>query len=53
VFSPGQVDKSIQLQIADDPLTEPAETVVLKLGSPTNATLGPTASETITINASD
>jgi hypothetical protein len=48
-FDPGQVTKYINIDIVDDAETESAETIVLTLFNPTNASLGATAEHTYTI----
>jgi len=48
-FYPGQVTKYINIDIVDDAETESAETIVLTLFNPTNASLGATVEHTYTI----
>lgn len=45
----GSIDGSITLLVNEDAFTEPDETVVITLGTPTNATLGATTVYTATI----
>lgn len=52
-FSPGDTTASISLAVQDDSLNEPDETVVIALSNPTNATLGPIATELVTIVDND
>ncbi|MEO8380121.1 MAG: Calx-beta domain-containing protein [Acidobacteriota bacterium] len=48
VFNPGQTERQVQVQVYGDALTEAAETLRLKLSSPSGAILG-TATATATI----
>ena len=48
-FAPGDTRKTITVQILDDALPEPGETVIVTLDNVTNATLGAPDSVTITI----
>jgi len=48
-FDPGQTTKTIELSIVDDTSVEDAETVVITLSDPTNATLGTNTEHTYTI----
>ena len=50
VFQPGQTQRSISIDVPDSaPQNENNETVLVTLGSPTNATLGTTTTFTLTI----
>lgn len=49
VFSPGQTQLNITVGTTQDSLDEPDETVIVNLGSPTNAGVGSPSSSTITI----
>jgi hypothetical protein len=49
----GMTSASIAISVKADTLDEANETVVVNLGTPTNATLGATATETLTINDDD
>ena len=49
VILAGQQTADISLTINDDTVTEPDETVIITLGTPTNATLGTPAAHTVTI----
>lgn len=49
VFAPGETSKAIQVSVVDTIGYEATETVVLTLGNPTNATLGPVTNTTIVI----
>ncbi len=53
VFMPGVTSATIAIDIDDDALDEANETVIVVLGTPTNATLGAIAMETLTINDND
>jgi hypothetical protein len=48
-FAPGETNKTITITVVDDTLVEADETVVLTLGTPTNAGLGATTTYTETI----
>jgi len=48
-FEPGQTSQLINLSIVDDTSVEDAETIVIKLSKPTNATLGTNSEHTYTI----
>ncbi|HEX8150562.1 MAG TPA: Calx-beta domain-containing protein [Pyrinomonadaceae bacterium] len=53
-FAPGETEKTVTVQIVDDAVLEPAETLNLTLGDPTgNATLGGQSSATLTIADND
>jgi hypothetical protein len=52
-FSAGQTSKPIAIAIVNDIVPEPAETIVVALSSPTNATLGSPVSHTYTIQDDD
>jgi hypothetical protein len=49
VVPAGQAGGTITITLLNDTLAEPSETVVLTLGTPTNATLGPVTLHTATI----
>ncbi|MBE7469580.1 MAG: hypothetical protein HS114_10630 [Anaerolineales bacterium] len=49
-FAPGQTNQTFSVQIINDNLQEPDETVSLRLSNPTNAGLGPTNPATLTIS---
>lgn len=49
----GSTSASIQVTIIDDALVDGNETVIVTLGSPTNATLGSPTAETLTITDND
>lgn len=51
-FAAGETTKTINVTVVDDTLDEAAETVVVTLATPTNATLG-TSTHTLTINDND
>jgi len=53
VINAGQTAGTVTLTVVDDALDEVAETVVLTLGAPTNATLGATTIHTATITDND
>ncbi|MCE5228994.1 FG-GAP-like repeat-containing protein [bacterium] len=53
IFNPGQTTHDITLTIYDDALDENDETIVIDLGTPTNATLGSPSSSTYTIQDND
>jgi hypothetical protein len=46
----GQTSANVTFTVVDDAIFENAETVILNLGAPTNATLGTTVAHTVTIN---
>jgi hypothetical protein len=48
-FAPGETEKTITITVVDDAVAETDETVVLTLGTPTNATLGTPSTYTETI----
>jgi len=50
-FQPGQVSKTIKVTVVNDPLFEPAETIVLALSGATNAALGTPSTFTYTLDA--
>lgn len=52
-FNPRETSKPINLTIINDSPTEPDETIIISLSSPTNATLGANPSITITIKDND
>lgn len=52
-FTPGQTSRNISATIVDDAAIEAAETIIVTLASPTNATLGSTTTHTYTINDND
>ena len=52
-FAPGETIKTISIPIVNDTLDEDDETVVLALGAPTNANLGTTTGNTLTIQDDD
>lgn len=49
----GATSANIVVTVANDVLDEPNETVIVNLGTPTNATLGATTSTTLTITDND
>ena len=49
----GSTTATLTVAVVDDAVAEPNETVVVTLGSPTNATLGTPATHTVTIAAND
>lgn len=49
LFSAGQTSKTVSITITDDALTESDETIILTMGTPTNANIGATDTQTITI----
>lgn len=49
----GATSANIVVTVVNDPLDEPNETVIVNLGTPTNATLGATTSTTLTIIDND
>jgi Domain of unknown function (DUF5667)/Calx-beta domain len=53
VFPPGNTGASLAVQVIDDLLPEPSETVEIALGQPTNAVTGMPITQTITILPSD
>jgi hypothetical protein len=52
-FAPGETTKNISLTINNDSLDENNETIVIDLGTPTNANLGTITTHTYTINDDD
>ncbi len=52
-FQPGETLKNIPINIADDKLIDPKETILLTLAEPINATLGPTKLHIFTIQDND
>jgi chitinase len=52
-FDPGTTSKPLGVMVANDLLDEDDETLILDLGAPTNATIGTTASHTLTITDED
>lgn len=52
-FSPGELVKTVPLNLIDDTLVEPVETVVLSLANPSGATLTSLAVHTVTIADND
>jgi hypothetical protein len=48
-FAPGETTKLIMLNITQDTIHEPNETVLVKLSKPTNAKLSKSAVHTLTI----
>ena len=52
-FAPGVTNQTIAIAIVDDALNEPNETILVTLSSPTNATVGATATHTYTITNDD
>lgn len=53
VIPAGMTSATISIDVQDDSLDEANETVIVVLGTPTNATLGALAMETLTINDDD
>jgi len=53
IFAPGQTSRSFNISIADDSLAELDETLQIGLSNPSNASLGATASATLTISDND
>ncbi|MCY2953538.1 MAG: hypothetical protein NTU53_16405 [Planctomycetota bacterium] len=54
IFIPaGSISGSITATVVDDAMDEPDETVVVTMGTPTNAFLGTTTIHTVTINVDD
>lgn len=49
----GQTSASISITLVENATVETAETIVVVLGTPTDATLGATTTETVTINDND
>ncbi|QSX30230.1 tandem-95 repeat protein [Shewanella cyperi] len=49
MFNQGELEKTVSLHLVDDGTPEGNETVVVTLGTPTHAVLGPKASHTLTI----
>ena len=52
-FAPGESSQTISVSIKDDSTDEPNETLLVRLSSPTNATLGSTQEATLTIRDND
>ena len=52
-FLPGETTKNIAINIVDDKLIDPKETILLTLAVPLNATLGPTKLHTLTVQDND
>ncbi len=52
-FAPGQISQTIVISVVDDAVVESSETVIVNLGSPTNANLGATTTFTETIVDND
>ncbi len=52
-FTPGQTSKSVRVTTVQDSAVEGNETVVLNLGTPTNAATGAVIQHTLTINDDD
>jgi predicted CxxxxCH...CXXCH cytochrome family protein len=52
-FAPGVTSQNITATIVDDALVEANETIIVNLGTPTNATLGTNTTFTYTINNND
>jgi PKD repeat protein len=52
-FSPGETTKSFTVQVLEDAVDEPDETINLTLSNPTNASLGGPANATLTITDND
>ncbi|WP_272946224.1 Calx-beta domain-containing protein, partial [Geobacter sp. OR-1] len=52
-FAPGVTSQNITLNIVDDTAVEPNETVIVNLGTPSNANLGTNTTYTYTINNND
>ncbi|MFA6169166.1 MAG: Calx-beta domain-containing protein [Candidatus Margulisiibacteriota bacterium] len=52
-FNPGETTKNISATIVDDAIIEGAETIIVTLAAPTNATLGLLTNHTYTINDND
>ncbi|MBL8828063.1 MAG: cadherin-like domain-containing protein, partial [Planctomycetaceae bacterium] len=53
IIPAGQTSAAIDVSIVDDPLPEPAETILMTLGSPINGTLGAVNTHTVTILDND
>jgi len=53
ILAPGETSTGIILNLTDDTIGEGNETVILTLGSPTNATLGSTGTLILTITSND
>ena len=53
IIPAGSASGRAVIEITNDTLEEPAETVILTLGTPTNATLGAGTQTTVTIQAND
>lgn len=52
-FNPGETTKNITFTVTDDTSAETSETIIITLGSPTNATLGANTTHTYTILDND
>ena len=52
-FAPGETTKTIAVSLVNDQVLDPNETVMVTLSDPQNATLGATATETLTITDND
>ena len=52
-FAPGVTTQNIAIDIVDDALDEPNETILVTVSNPTNATLGATTTRTYTITDND
>ena len=53
MIPPGQISGQALIEITNDRLEEPDETLIVTLGTPVNATLGATTQLTVTIQAND
>ncbi|MBI5508121.1 MAG: hypothetical protein HY903_05155 [Deltaproteobacteria bacterium] len=53
LIAAGDTTQTITITVVDDALAEPAETVVVDLGAPSNATLGANQTHTVTITDND
>ena len=52
-FNPGQISKTFTIQIVDDLVSEPGETVLMVISAPENAVLGSTTNSVLTIQDND
>ena len=52
-FAPGETTKTIAVSLVNDQVLDPNETVMVTLSDPQNATLGATATESLTITDND
>jgi len=52
-FAPGEVSKTINLTIVNDPLNEDDETIILQITNPSGATVGSKPTHTVTITDND